>query len=59
MATITLQATWKSTHTIEVPEGVDPHEFAYRINHGDDEALDAMGEFTSATSDLVGWEASV
>lgn len=57
--TVTVEVTWKSTHTVEVPDGVDSQHFVHLLNNGDEGALDAMGEITSATCSLYDWEASI
>lgn len=55
--TIEVTATWRSTQTLEVPEGMDPQEATERINGGDLELLVELGDVDTATAELVDFSA--
>jgi hypothetical protein len=53
--TITVTATWRSTHTIEVDDNFETNRTFRYLNDFPDEVLE---EITSEVAELVDWEVS-
>lgn len=54
---IHVTATWRSTATIDVPEGVDRDELIALI-HAGEASEEVMEEITTMGAELTDWEAS-
>lgn len=53
--TFTIEAVWKSTNELEVPEGMTRKEAVNAFNAGD---FDKFDDFNSSNAELTDWQAS-
>jgi hypothetical protein len=56
--TVEVQTTWKASHRIEVPEGVNRDDFIDEINNASGpNSHEAFEQMTTANAELTDWDA--